>query len=144
MDIGPTMTKWPGREGGGQIFLQKLVKIDFEYCFLGKIRGKNFLTQIWVFGSFFYPLKKIFLLVPSFQNMYRFFRDFQPLKRLVPTSSQMANFGQFLAKMGKTGIFSKKRLEHFYRAYKPELTVKFQKKVINGFLETALLTNEQI
>ena len=23
--------------------------------FLGKIRGKNFLTQIWVFGSFFYP-----------------------------------------------------------------------------------------
>ena len=33
--------------------------------------------------------------------------------------AKMANFGQFLAKMGKTGIFSKKRLEHFSRAYKP-------------------------
>ena len=37
---------------------------------------------------------------------FRFFRDSQPLKR--HTSSQMANFGQFLAKMGKTGIFFKK------------------------------------
>ena len=33
--------------------------------------------------------------------------------------AKMANFGQFLAKMGKTAIFSKKRLEHFSRAYKP-------------------------
>ena len=33
--------------------------------------------------------------------------------------AKMANFGQFLAKMGKTGIFSRKRLEHFSRAYKP-------------------------
>ena len=31
----------------------------------------------------------------------RFFRDFQPLKRLLHTSSQMANFDQFLAKMAK-------------------------------------------
>ena len=27
--------------------------------------------------------------------------------------SKMANFGQFLAKMGETGFFSKKHLEHF-------------------------------
>ena len=27
--------------------------------------------------------------------------------------AKMSNFGQFLAKMGKTVIFSKKRLEHF-------------------------------
>ena len=31
--------------------------------------------------------------------------------------AKMANFEQFLAKMGKTGIFSKKRLEHFSRTY---------------------------
>ena len=29
--------------------------------------------------------------------------------------AKMANFGQFLVKMGKTGFFSKKRLEHFFR-----------------------------
>ena len=56
---------------------------------------------------------------------------------------KMANFGQFLAKMGKTANFSKKRLEHFSRAYKPKLTAKFQKKVMNGFQETASLTDEQ-
>ena len=33
--------------------------------------------------------------------------------------AKMANFGQFLGKMGKTGIFSKKRLENFSRAHKP-------------------------
>ena len=38
---------------------------------------------------------------------FRFFRDFQPLKRLLHKSSQMANFGQFLTKMGKTGFFQK-------------------------------------
>ena len=32
---------------------------------------------------------------------------------------KMVNFGQFLAKMGKTGFFSKKRLEQFCHAYKP-------------------------
>ena len=32
----------------------------------------------------------------------RFFRDSQPLKRLLHTSSQMANFDQLLAKMAKT------------------------------------------
>ena len=33
--------------------------------------------------------------------------------------AKMANFGQFLAKMGKTGIFFKKELGTFSRAYKP-------------------------
>ena len=33
--------------------------------------------------------------------------------------AKMANFGQFLAKMGETGFCSKKRLEQFCRAYKP-------------------------
>ena len=32
---------------------------------------------------------------------------------------QNGQFWKFLAKMGKMGIFSKKRLEHFSRAYKP-------------------------
>ena len=41
-------------------------------------------------------------------STFRFFRDFQPLKRLLHTSSQMANFGQFLAKMGETGFFFQK------------------------------------
>ena len=44
--------------------------------------------------------------------------------------AKMANFRQFLAKIGKTGFFSKKRSEHFSRAYKPQLTAKFQKKVM--------------
>ena len=60
-----------------------------------------------------------------------------------PFLAKMANFGQFLAKMGKKGIFSKKRLEYFIHAYKPYLTAKFQKKVMNGFRETALRTNER-
>ena len=55
------------------------------------------------------------LLKIGFNNTYMFFRDFQPLNGLFHTSSQMANFGQFLAKMDETGFFSKKRLEHFFR-----------------------------
>ena len=38
-----------------QIFFFKISQYRFwvmKLCFLGKIRGKNFLTQIWVFGSF--------------------------------------------------------------------------------------------
>ena len=33
--------------------------------------------------------------------------------------AKMTNFGQFLAKMGKTGFFSKKRLEHFFAFTSP-------------------------
>ena len=56
MDIGPTMAKWPG--GIGINFVSKFSQNRFwvmKLYFLGKIRGKNFLTQIWVFGSFFAP-----------------------------------------------------------------------------------------
>ena len=45
--------------------------------------------------------------------------------------AKMANFGQFLDKMGKTGISFKKALGTFL------LTVKFQKNVMNGFRATA-------
>ena len=46
-----------------------------KLCFFGKIRGKIFLTQIWVFGSFFRPppppggggVKKIFYWSPAFR-----------------------------------------------------------------------------
>ena len=47
--------------------------------------------------------------------------------------------GPFWTVFGQNGQngenFQKKRLEHFYRAYKPYLTVKFQKKVMKGFRE---------
>ena len=59
------------------------------------------------------------------------------MKNLWAFWAKMANFGQFLAKMGKTGFFSKKRLENFFRGYEFLLTAKFQKKVMNGFRETA-------
>ena len=102
------------------------------------------MPQIWVFGSFFYTPGgggvKNFSTGPQLSEYvwvvcrntkgnclksvsktptFRFFRDSKPLKRLVHTSSQMANFGQFLAKMGKTGFFSKKRLEHFFTVKSP-------------------------
>ena len=120
--------------------------------FLGKVRGKNFLTQILVFGSFyappaFHPTPGVgvrgshkFSTAPELSEYvhvlirntngtclksvsktptFRFFRDFQPLKRHIQTSSQMAHFDQFLAKMAKTVKIIKKRLENFSRAYKP-------------------------
>ena len=46
-------------------------------------------------------------------HTFRFFRDFQPLKRLLHTSSQMANFGQFWPKWAKRDFSLKKHLEHF-------------------------------
>ena len=45
---------------------------------------------------------------------FRFFRDFQPLKGLFHTSSQMANFAQFLTKMAKTVKIIKKVLGTFF------------------------------
>ena len=63
-----------------------------------------------------------FLLVPSFQNMYRLFTEICmelaiPASCQNPASSQMANFGQFLAKMAKTVKIIKKHLENFSQAY---------------------------
>ena len=75
---------------------------------------------------------------------FRFFRDSQPLKRLLHTSSQMANFGQFLAKMGKTGFFLKKAFGTFFSLLKALINCKVSEKVMNGFQETALLTDERM
>ena len=45
---------------------------------------------------------------------FRFFRDFQPLKRHIHTSSQMAHFDQFLAKIAKMAKIIKKALVTFF------------------------------
>ena len=71
---------------------------------------------------------------------FRFFRDFLPLKGLFHTSSKMANFDQFLAKMGKTVKIIKKALGTFFSRLQA-LTVKFQKKVMSGFREKASRKN---
>ena len=63
------------------------------------------------------------LLKIGFKNTY--FQVFQgfpaiPASCQNPASSKMANFGQFLAKMGETGIFFKKSAWNIYIiAYKP-------------------------
>ena len=93
------------------------------------------MTQIWVFGSFFYPaqrprcfpkyernLLKIGFKTPTF----RFFRDFQPLKRLLHTSSQMANIGQFLAKKAK------KAFRTFFSLLKALINCKVSEKSNEG------------
>ena len=131
----PRLFTPPG--GKGVNFFTKISQNRFwvmKLSFLGKNRGKNFLTQIWAFGSKKFSTgpqlseyvwvvcrntKGTCLKSVSKTPTFRFFRDFQPLKRLLHTSSQMANFGQFLAKMGETEFFSKKRLKHFFRLYKP-------------------------
>ena len=56
---------------------------------------------------------------------------------------QNANFGQFLAKMGETGFFFKKALGTFLSRLQA-LTTNFQKKVMNGFRETAWHPDEQM
>ena len=108
--------------------------------FLGKNRGNKFLTQIWVFGSFFGPQLSEYVWVVcrntkgtclksvSKTPTFRFFRDSQPLKRLLHTSSQMANFGQFLAKMGKTGIFFRKAIGKFFSLLKALINCKVSEK----------------
>ena len=63
---------------------------------------------------------------------FRFFRDSQPLKRLLHTSSQMANFGQFLAKMGKTGFFFKKAFGTFFSLLKALINCKVSEKSNEG------------
>ena len=63
---------------------------------------------------------------------FRFFWDSQPLKRLVHTSSQMANSGQFLAKMGNTGIFFKKAFGKFFSLLKALINCKVSEKSNEG------------
>ena len=63
---------------------------------------------------------------------FRVFRDSQPLKRLLHTSSQMANFGQFLAKMGETGFFFKKAFGTFFSLLKAIINCKVSEKSNEG------------
>ena len=63
---------------------------------------------------------------------FRFFRDSQPLKRLLHTSSQMANFGKFLAKMVKTGFFFKKAFGTFFSLLKALINCKVSEKSNEG------------
>ena len=56
--------------------------------------------------------------------------------------AKKGHFGQFLAKMAKTVKIIKKALGTFF-SHLQALTVKFQKKVMNGFRENASLTNER-
>ena len=94
-----------------------------KQCFLGKIRGKNFLPVPNFQNMYsFLPKYKWNMLKIDFKNTYfQVFPGFPaiPASYQNPASSQMTNFGQFLAKMGETGFFKKKRLEHFFRLYKP-------------------------
>ena len=50
------------------------------------------------------------------------------LKRLLHTSTQMANFGHFLGKMGKTGIFFKKAVGKFFSLLKALINSKVSEK----------------
>ena len=56
--------------------------------------------------------------------------------------AKMANFGQFLAKMGKTRIFWKKALGTFFSRLHALTNCKdSEKKVMNGFQVTAWHTD---
>ena len=57
--------------------------------------------------------------------------------------TKKANFGQFLAKMGETGIFFKKALEIFFSRLQALTKCKVSEKVMNGFWENALRTYER-
>ena len=59
------------------------------------------------------------------------FKDFQHLKRLLHTSSQMANFGQFLANVGKTGFF-KTALGPFFSLLEALINCKVSEKSNEG------------
>ena len=63
---------------------------------------------------------------------FTIFQDFQPLKTLLHTSSQMANFGQFLAKMEKTGFFFKKAFGTFFSLLKALINCKVSEKSNEG------------
>ena len=64
---------------------------------------------------------------------FKFFRDFQPLKRLLHTSSQMANFEQFLAKMAKTVKIIKKALGTFFSRLQALTNCKVSEKINERF-----------
>ena len=74
------------------------------------------------------------LLKIGFENTYfQVFKGFPALKkRLLHTSSQMANFGQFLAKMGKTEIFFKKAIGTFFSLLKALINCKVSENSNEG------------
>ena len=102
-----------------------------KLCFLAKLREPIFdprVTNIFYWSPAFrictvcLPNYEWNLTKIRFKNTYfEVFQGFPALRllRLLHTSSQIANFGQFLAKMAKTVKIIKKRLEHFSRTYKP-------------------------
>ena len=107
-----------GGGGGGGVGGQKILfscqKNFFPYFCLKNVQ-KN------LDGGRGGGVKKIFYWSPAFRILhglfavirkelvktptFRFFRDSQPLKRLLHTSSQMANFGQFWPKWAKREFF---------------------------------------
>ena len=130
-----------------------------KQCFLGKIREKNdtrnfFRGHFFGFSVIFLPRESHkFSTSPQLSEYvqvirrntngtclksvsktptFRFFRDFQPLNRLLHTSSQMANFGQFLGKMGKTGFFFKKEFGTFFSLLKTLINCKVSEKSNEG------------
>ena len=139
MDIGPTIAKIPPG-GRGSIFFKNQSKTILcnETMFLGKIRVKKFSTgpqlseyvQVVCRNKNGTCLKSV-----SKTPTFRFFRDSQHLRRLLHTSSQMANFGQFLAKMGEKGFFFKKAFGTFFSLFKALINCKVSLKVMKGFGE---------
>ena len=103
-----------------------------KLCFLGKIRGKTFLTQIWVFGS-----KKLSTGPQLSEYVWVVCRNtkgtclksvsktptFQGFTSLKETFAHIQPNGQFLdsfwIKWAKRDFFSKKRLEHFFAVKSP-------------------------
>ena len=73
---------------------------------------------------------------------FRFFRDFQPLKRLLHTSSQMTNFDQFLVKMAKTVKIIKKALGTFFSHLEALTNCKVSEKSNERFPRKSV-TDEQ-
>ena len=137
--------------GGGWIFFTKISQNRFwvmKLSFLGKNKGKNFLTQIWVFGSFF---QKNFLLVPSFQNMYGLFAEIRKelawnrfWKHLLSgfsgisspeTAAHIQQNGQFwtvFGQNGQNGIFFKKAFGTFFSLLKALINSKVSEKSNEG------------
>ena len=115
--------------------------------FLGKIRGKIFLTQIWVFGSFFVGGQKIFYWSPAFRictgclpkyewkigfktTYFQVFPGFPAIPASSQISQTQAKFGSILAKKGQ---FSRLKRLGFLQKFR-----KFQCAVFEKMLKTSI------
>ena len=87
----------------------------------------------------------IFLKVRALEFSDFLYGKIKKKSKMAPFWPKMCQNDQFWTVFGQNGrngvFFSKKRLEHFSRTYKPYLTAKFQKKVMNGFRENAWRRN---